>query len=341
MRILMIVPSFYPSVGGVETHVRRVSECLSAKGHQVAVLTHADAPSQEQLGPLALHRIPRTHSPSAWRAARPHIAAADVVHCHDAYSFLHFYLPSCWLPPRRPVFLTFHGYERYPIPHEAIRWRRFVRRRVRDAICMGDFICRWYDTTCFAVSYGGVDPVPDPPPLPPEPSALFVGRLAEDTSIMLYLDALVALREHYGRRLPLTVVGDGPLRPIAERSAQAQGLQVEFLGTVPDTASLFARSHFAFVSGYLAIWQALARKRLVFAVYENELKRDYLLGFPQADQVLVTADRGGLAAQLDRYLGAPALADERRERGARLAAENSWERVADLYLAMYRVHGVR
>ncbi|MBE9565844.1 MAG: glycosyltransferase family 4 protein, partial [Proteobacteria bacterium] len=168
----MVTPSFHPAVGGVETHVLRVSQCLAARGHEVTVLTHADEPSEEMLGRLHVHRLPRGGWFAAWRAARPHIAAADVVHCHDAYSFLHFYAPSSYLSPRRPVFVTFHGYESYPIAAEAIRWRRFVRRRARNALCMGDFICRWYGTECFAVSYGGVDPVEDPPPLPAEPSAV-------------------------------------------------------------------------------------------------------------------------------------------------------------------------
>jgi len=337
----MITPSFHPSVGGVETHVLRVSQCLAERGHDVTVLTHADDPSDEQLGPLAIRRIPRTSWLAAWRASRSDIAAADTVHCHDAYSFLHFYLPSCWLPPRRPVFATFHGYESYPIPQEALRRRRFVRRRVRNAICMGEFICRHYDVPCYAVSYGGVDPMPEPPPLPSNPSALFIGRLAEDTSIMLYLEALVTLRQEHRRRLRLTVVGDGPLRPIARRYAEAQGLQVEFLGTVSDISPLFAGAQFAFVSGYLAMWQALAQKRLVFAVYENELKRDYLVGFPDAENTVVIAgDPVDLAAELSRHLAHPALGVERRERGARLAAESSWERVADVYLAMYRAHGI-
>jgi glycosyltransferase involved in cell wall biosynthesis len=336
----MITPSFHPSIGGVETHVLRVSRCLSERGHDVTVLTHADDALDEQLGPLAIRRIPRTSGLAAWRASRSDIAAADIVHCHDAYSFLHFYLPSCWLPPRRPVFATFHGYESYPIPQEALRRRRFVRRRVRNAMCMGEFICQHYDVPCYAVSYGGVDPVPQPPPLPSDPSALFIGRLAEDTSIMLYLEALVTLRQDHGRRLHLTVVGDGPLRPIAERYVEAQGLWVKFLGAVPDPAPLLAESQFAFVSGYLAIWQALAAKRLVFAVYENDLKRDYLSGFPEAEHVMMIA--GGpdeLADQLSRHFIDPKSGAEMRERGARLAAEHTWERVSDLYLDMYRAHG--
>jgi glycosyltransferase involved in cell wall biosynthesis len=340
MRILALTPSFYPAVGGVETHVRRVSETLAERSHGVTVLTHADEPGEEELGPLRIVRLRRSNAFSAWLGARPHIACADVIHCHDAYSFFHFCLPSCWLPPRRPVFATFHGYERYPIPGEAIRRRAFARRRVINCLCMGEFICQYYQTACYAVSYGGVGPVPTPASPLQAASAVFIGRLAEDTSLMLYLEALVALRDEHNGRLHLTVVGDGPLRSIAEKYVEAQRLSVRFLGAVADPTPLLAESTFAFVSGYLAIWQALAHCRLVFAVYENELKRDYLRGFPEAEKVLVVErEPAGLAARLSEYLRNPGLADARLERGAQLAAENTWDRVADLYLDMYRAHG--
>ncbi len=340
MRILAITPSFFPNIGGVETHVRCVSERLAARGHQLTVLTHADEPSEEQLGDLRVQRLPHANLISTWRAARHYLAASDIVHCHDAYSFLHFYLPSCWLPPKRPVFATFHGYERYPIPLEALKRRRFVQRRVINSLCMGDFICKWYGTNCYAVSYGGVDPVAKPPPLTDEPSAVFIGRLAEDTSLLLYLDALVILRRDFGRHLHLTVVGDGPLRPIAEKYAKAQGLWVKFLGAQPDPRPELEKASIAFVTGYLAIWQALAYKRLVFSIYDNDLKRDYLLGFPQAKQVIVVVDNAGaLAEALNHHLADPKAGEEMRARGAQLAAENSWDRVADLYEAMYRAHG--
>ncbi len=340
MRILSITPSFHPAVGGVETHVRRVSECLADAGHQVTVLTHADVSSEETLGRVHVCRLPRTGWLRSWWAARPYIASADIVHCHDAYSFLHFYLPSSWLPPRRPVFATFHGYEQYPIPEEAVRRRGFVRRRVINALCMGEFICRWYDTSCFGVSYGGTDPLLESPPLPDEASAVFIGRLAEDTSLMLYLDALAILRHEYGRTLKLGVAGEGPLRPLAEKFVEAQGLRVRFLGAVADPGPLLDAASSAFVSGYLAIWQALARRRLVFAVHENELKHDYVTCFPEARTVLAISDSAAdLAAVLNHHLDHPGAGDEMRRRGTRLAAENTWEKVAQLYLAMYRAHG--
>jgi glycosyltransferase involved in cell wall biosynthesis len=335
----MITPSFHPEIGGVETHVRRVSECLAARGRRVAVLTHSDEPGDGELGPLTVHRLPRTNWWRAWQASRPHIAAADLVHCHDAYSFLHFYLPSCYLGPRRPVFATFHGYESYPIRSEAIRWRAFVRRRVKDALCMGEFICRWYGTKCAAVSYGGVDPG-ERSPLPPRPGALFVGRLAEDTSIMFYLHALALLKSEYGRTLPLTILGDGPMRQPAQMYATAQRLDTRFLGAVPNPEEYLALADVAFASGYLSIWQALAARRLVFAVYENELKREYLTCFPEADKVMMISGEGEeLADQLLHYLDNRDMYDDKRDLGARLAAENTWDRVADLYLSMYRAHG--
>jgi len=340
MRILMVTPSFYPSVGGVETHVRRVSECLRARGHEVSVLTHSDNPGDETLGPIAVHRLPRTNPWSAWRAARPLLAASDIVHCHDAYSYLHFCLPSWVLPPRRPTFITFHGYESHPIPAEAIRRRRFVRRRVVNALCAGEFICHRYGTPCFGITYGGVDPQPAPPQ-PVSPSALFVGRLAEDTSIMVYLDALAILQREHDRNLPLVVVGDGPLRGIVERFAEAQRLTVKFLGTVADPTHLIAEASFAFVSGYLAMWQALALQRLVFSVYENEVKYEYLTCFPEAEKTLMMAPEAAtLADQLAAHLDDPALGEGRRAHGAAVAAEHTWDRVAELYLSMYRAHGV-
>ncbi len=340
MRILMVTASFHPSVGGVETHVRRVSECLSARGHHVTVLAQADRPSEESLGLVHVRRVPRENPWRAWRTARASLAAADIVHGHDAYSYLHFCLPSAVLPPRRPTFLTFHGYEGYPIPQEAIAKRRFVRRRVRNALCVGEFICKWYGTPCFGITYGGVDPVPNPPPVPETQSAVFVGRIAEDTSLLVYLEALVQLRREYEYELPLTVVGDGPLRVIAQQFAQGQRLDVKFIGAVEDPSPFFANASIAFVSGYLSIWQALAANRLVFALYENEVKRDYLRGFPEAAEVLTAAaDAESLADHLAAYLALPTEGEERRARGLALAREHTWERVADLYLDMYRTHG--
>ncbi len=37
----MVSDFFYPNMGGVETHIFNLSQCLLARGHKVVVVTHA------------------------------------------------------------------------------------------------------------------------------------------------------------------------------------------------------------------------------------------------------------------------------------------------------------
>lgn len=40
-RILIVTDFFFPNVGGVESHVYNLSQCLLDTGHHVVVMTHA------------------------------------------------------------------------------------------------------------------------------------------------------------------------------------------------------------------------------------------------------------------------------------------------------------
>ena len=66
------------------------------------------------------------------------------------------------------------------------------------------------------------------------PRLLFVGRLAEKKGLRFLLDAL-AQPVLAGKKLVLSIAGDGPLRPELEAQTRALGLEyrVEFLGAVP------------------------------------------------------------------------------------------------------------
>ncbi len=39
MKILHVTPAYFPTLGGCEVHVQKVSEGLVAQGHEVTVLT--------------------------------------------------------------------------------------------------------------------------------------------------------------------------------------------------------------------------------------------------------------------------------------------------------------
>ncbi len=100
-------------------------------------------------------------------------------------------------------------------------------------ICIGDFIKKWYGTKADFVSYGGVDIVKSSKfspslKLPPSPkwlrrpsrrvskvqsykSAVFIGRLDEQTGILDYIEAVKLIR----KKIPdfeFVVIGDGKYR---------------------------------------------------------------------------------------------------------------------------------
>ena len=337
----MLTGYFAPRLGGVEKHVLRVSEELVKLGHAVTVLTRRwepEWPEHEELHGIRVRRVAGGIAKAPADRQLELFRAADAVHCHDLYPYLRFAAPA-WPAARAPLFVTFHGYEGYPVPRIA-RWlRRRLAARAAGAICMGEFICRWYGHPCDTVSYGGVDApperTPDPPPGAP---ALYVGRLARDTGIVAYLEALRLLRQR-GRALPLAICGDGPLREAVLARAEAAGLDVAFHGWQPDVEPFLDACRLAFVSGYLSILDAMAHRRLACSLYDNPLKRDYLQLFPAARNMVIADGPLALADAIASYLDDPDAAAAALDATEAYAHEQTWRKVADLYLQLYRTRG--
>jgi len=340
MNVLMLTNSFHPVLGGVEKHVLRLSQELAAMGHRVTVVSQRmkpEWPAEETLGDVEVRRLPHRPGLAALRSLlRPLLAWADIAHAHDAYALLRWCLPLRWIAPRRPTFITFHGYEAYPIPLQARMLRRVAERVTRGSICMGEFICKWYRTRCAAVSYGGVDLPAGAPDPPADAGALFVGRLASDSGIVEVIETLCRLRQDHGFSLALTVCGGGPLRARLESEAQNAGLDLRFLGPVTDVIPHLLGARCAFVTGYLSILEAMAHRRLVFAIYDNPLKRDYLELFPGAGAMVIAGSPEELARQVAGHLRAPGRVSALLDQAQAFAREQTWRRVAEMYLRLWR-----
>lgn len=76
----------------------------------------------------------------------------------------------------------------------------------------------------------------DPVPPPPAFSILFLGRMTALKGGDVLLRAVAAASSRLGRRLPLTMAGDGPERAAWERLASRLGVDATFTGWVDDDA---------------------------------------------------------------------------------------------------------
>ncbi|TFH43144.1 MAG: hypothetical protein E4G94_05265 [ANME-2 cluster archaeon] len=164
MKILMLAPLFHPHIGGVEKHVKRLSEEFIRGGHDVLVITRKHDKTLEDsevLNGIDIKRFPKIRLPQIWYwmyKRRDLIKDADVVHCHDFNSFIYWYLPFRFLYFLKPIFVTIHGYEGIiPIPRKIIFKRKITEFLTKGNICIGDYIPKWYGTKANFISYGGVD----------------------------------------------------------------------------------------------------------------------------------------------------------------------------------------
>lgn len=354
MKVVMAAWRFHPHIGGVERHVWEVSQRLLGLGCEITVVTERyaeDLPAHELLivpeGKLEVLRVAswrgrRSHlDPARWRTLGPALRAmsqADLVHFHDFGPFVHWFEPFSWWIRKPRRFVTFHGWEGiFPPAPETIRVRARVEHGTRGNLCIGDFIPKWYGTTPSGVSYGGVEIPRGGPPSAPAPNApgLFLGRLAEDSGILIVLEALAILARQ-GVHLPVRIAGDGPLRSQAEAFCQENGLDACFLGWVREPFEEIDAARMVFTSGYLGILESMAHGRLTAACYDNPLKEDYLRLMPVARHMLIAGSPVDLAECLIRTLRDGAVMAAMCQASQNWAQSQSWDMVAHQYLDLWR-----
>lgn len=218
MNILFCSVPFRPSIGGIETVSALLAERFQRAGHQVVLVT------QTASGVPDTDDFEVVRRPSALRLFAL-VRWADVVF-HNNIS-LRFAWPQLLL--RRPWVVAHHTW--IPTRGLAARIKRWVLPQARQ----------------IAVSQAVADSLTVPCALVPNPYAddlfrrmdgasrerelVFVGRLVSDKGVDLLIDALVLLAKR-GRRVGLTVIGDGPELTALRCRAAALGLadQIEFVG---------------------------------------------------------------------------------------------------------------
>lgn len=332
MKILFLSRLYSPHIGGVERHVAEVSKELIKLGHSVIVITENHGWEREEVKDgIRIKRIDVGGEDGfkkfrIWRALwelRDEILAADVVHCHDVFFW---YLPFRVLFPYKLVYITFHGYEGFPIKETAILVRKISEKLSDGNICIGKFIEKWYGTKANYISYGGVA-IPKEKKKYKKNAVVFVGRIATQTGIPTYLQAFHMLQKKYSD-FTFTIVGDGDLQ--GEKS-----IGIKYVGFQEKTVKYLQESQFVFASGYLSILEAMATKRLVFAVYDDALKEDYLRMTPFAEHMTIAHSAEEIFELMEKYISSPELEKEQIEKAYAFAKKQTWKSVTDLYLQLW------
>lgn len=387
MTILFLTRRFYPQIGGVETHVLRVSEELVKRGNKVIIVADAiesndkdtyasfEADSQtryigdksavggdsvvrssypedlrgftsdsagtrvkgykstEQSNKIIVYRLPkvkenRLKKISIWIwffRNRKFIEKADIVHCHDVFFW---YLPFRFLYPYKKVFTTFHGYEGYPLKLKNILIRKLSEKLSKGNICVGEFITKWYKTKPDIIIYGGVNHIKYIKPIN-SISAVFIGRMDEQTNIDQYVKAIKKIKAKYPD-FKFLAVGSG-------KYENKLGKDINKIGFINHELVIkqMLEYRFAFVSRYLSILEAMEARRLVFAFYDNELKRDYLELTPFKDWIIIVNGVNDLYKKIIHIINHPEEERDLVNKAYLWVHTQTWHRVTSEYLKLW------
>lgn len=265
MKITLLAEYYLPRLGGVEVMVAGLASALSARSHQVRVITTTPddpealgsrIPTSPLLNPpdVEVVRVPSWQLPLVGLSVSPRLPArlrdalaadpADVVHVHASIASISA-LAGGWGAQALglPLVMTLHSVLGpyawvYRLSHGLTGWGRWpqVTAGVSDHVAAELATVLERPST---VLPNGVDVAwwregMVEPDTHDALRLIAVQRLKARKRGRALLDAMAAAQNRLGdrRRLELTLVGDGPRRPALERHAGRLGLTVHFVGTL-------------------------------------------------------------------------------------------------------------
>ncbi|KGK98388.1 LPS biosynthesis protein [Methanococcoides methylutens] len=238
MKIAQICPRYAPDIGGVETHVKEISERLAQKGHSVDVITtdpSGKLPKEEIINGVNVIRF-KSFAPGNAYFLAPQVYSYlksreyDVVHAHSYHAFPAFFAALA-KPGNKFVFTPHyhrsgHTYFRNLLHKPYKLFGRMIFTRADTIICVSEFE-KGLVTDDFNVS-GKIEKIPNGinlaefEKLKPqkdesdEKTLLYVGRLEKYKGVQYIIQALPELTGFRFR-----IVGKGPyedeLRNLADQ----------------------------------------------------------------------------------------------------------------------------
>ena len=349
-KVLFICRFYDPHKGGVETHIQKVVEQLLQKDYSITIITLQYAKDLQTLvtrDGITIIRIPLESNRLGnrfetfnkepklfiWKwfiENRKLVAGFDIVHVHDVMWYI---WPLIFLY-KLQAFITFHGYET-----KAPKFRHVFHRKLNEYLALGSigigrFMQKWYKHTFTIVSYGAADrSIPAKSQASSSAMSLvFVGRIEKDTGVKQY----VGLINNLAKKVNISAdfLGDGQLyKELKEESLSANSPLV-LHGWVENTETYVAKADVVLSSSYLSILEAMQTKKLVVAVFDSEIKRDYLLSHPMRGNMIVGDDPDKIATTLLSLTNRQK--QEMVEQAYEWAKMQTWEKLTNQYIALWQ-----
>ncbi|MBI2309999.1 glycosyltransferase family 4 protein [Candidatus Collierbacteria bacterium] len=351
MNILFLTPrNSKKHLGGVEGHVRLLTEELERRGHEVRELSLSDIEVKENKDKRRLGKVEeKTNKIKAWIylwKKRDLFRWAEVVHIHDVFWWL---LPFWFLnrlglldgsfnslnkvakrdtndtnrhandANKGKIYTTFHGWEGVCPPTRSAIWQKKLAQKLsRGTIGVGRFFKKWYGVEQNRAVWGVVDPriskLCKCPTLPRQGRAFaFFGRLEKVNGAEVVVEAIRKIIDHIKAR-PF------PERPglfryffVGDGSYRREAEKFgKVTGMVKDPEKYLVDADVVITSSYMSMLEATARGKSVIAVANNELKKDYLDGHPLRKYIKVVKNADELIRVIKGLYKGPALDSQGR-----------------------------
>ncbi|WKZ25903.1 MAG: hypothetical protein QY322_01185 [bacterium] len=242
MRILFISKHKPPHIGGVEKHIREISEELKKKDYVVTTISEEDI-KQPHIKIIGLLYI--------WFWFLKNIKVlykTDIIHIHDVFIW---YLPFCFLLPFKKIFITFHGWEgKYPIPIYNILNKKVANYLCNGSIAVGKYIEKYYKIKPDYIIHGAVRKLGQDygRQTKIKNTVVWLGRQEKDTGYFEFQKWLKKQREKY---------------------------KVKYITNDPNPEKYLKTAEYCVPSGYLSYLEAKNANCKILTFSHNKLKEDY------------------------------------------------------------------
>ena len=250
LRIVLVLPYFYPHLGGVESHTRGLAEKLAAKGHDVHVVTarhQKDLTGTEEMDGFILHRVKMFKNifltpiiPAVKKVLSG--IAPDIVHVHSPPPLTDYYTAKYCKRHDVPFILTYHCDLEIPVfggrgMVTLYRWLigRYPIKKA-DALIYtsrsyaatshtlwdreGVVIPNAVDVDVFRPDINGSD-IRERYGLGNAFVALYVGRLVHHKG----LESLILSAKYTSDSIRYFIIGEGDMFPRLEKLARQEGVE--------------------------------------------------------------------------------------------------------------------